>query len=71
MTKISSVLARAFLGSGQIELPIAGGGTFSVNPGFVMAVQELTPTTTELTVAGHAPVVVELSFAATSSALGG
>lgn len=69
MTKISSMLARAFPLQRQVVLQAASGSPFSVNPSFVMAIEGLTATTTELTVAGKGQVVINLSFADTLAAL--
>ena len=71
MTKISSMLARALPSRRQVILPAASGSPFSVNPSFVMAIEGLTATTTELTVAGKGQVIINLSFADTLAELEG
>lgn len=58
-------------GASYVSLPLASGAAFSANPGFVMAIEALSPTQTEVTVAGKGRLVVDMAYADVLDALAG
>lgn len=68
MTKISERLATLtrqmdrMLAPGIVDLPLQGGGTWGVNPTFAMSVSSVSPSVTEVVVAGKGPRNVALSY---------
>ena len=58
------------LGANLIDLPISSGDWY-VNPAFVMSVQAISASTTEVIVAGKGAQTVQLSLSATLARLAG